>query len=340
MSEESQIEQAEASLERIQSFDAKSLIRREELGVNYVFDDAVEDAETLIGLFKRVPISVLEEFPEPQLNTIKTQADQIFGIFSQILEFDDTQNNAAQVRNSLLDSLANQYAPVFQTLSPLISFSLATTVDFGRLNSEARAVLQDIKDQTAGALSEIEETKSEAQEILDEVRKTAAEQGVSQQAVFFSKEAQEHETLATTWQWNTIYVAAALGAYGVVTVFAHKFPWIAPESLTESIQLIASKVLIFFVLAYMLVLSSRNFMSHKHNAVVNKHRQNALQTYKALVDASGTPEARDTVLSYAASSVFSPQDTGYTKQPNQPGNTGGSPMDVLPKAVVQLREHS
>ncbi len=55
-------------------------------------------------------------------------------------------------------------------------------------------------------------------------------------------------------------------------------------------------------------------MSHKHNEIVNRHRQNALATFTTLADATSDAASSDIVLSHAASCIFSPQETGYAKQ--------------------------
>ncbi len=101
-------------------------------------------------------------------------------------------------------------------------------------------------------------------------------------------------------------------------------------------QIVASKVLIFAVLGYMLLLSARNFLSHKHNSVTNKHRQNSLATFKALVDAGGTQEARDVVLKYAAASVFTPQETGYANTTS--GGSSPSASTVV-ELTSQMADH-
>jgi type II secretory pathway pseudopilin PulG len=99
-----------------------------------------------------------------------------------------------------------------------------------------------------------------------------------------------------------------------VTAFAHKWSWLAPTSSYEAVQLGISKILIFGVIAYMLVLCARNFLSHTHNAIVNKQRQNALMTFKELADAARDEESKDVVLTHAAACIFAPQDTGYGRQ--------------------------
>jgi hypothetical protein len=78
----------------------------------------------------------------------------------------------------------------------------------------------------------------------------------------------------------------------------------------------------------MLLLCARNFLSHKHNAIVNRHRQNALLTFNALVKAAGSEDRSDVILTYAAACIFSPQETGYTK-------AGASSQSELPLNIIQ-----
>lgn len=79
----------------------------------------------------------------------------------------------------------------------------------------------------------------------------------------------------------------------------------------------------------MLVLSARNFLSHKHNAIVNRHRQNALMTHRALIEAASDHGIREAIMVQAAGCIFSPQNTGYASN----ASTGES---ANPKSVVEL----
>ena len=97
----------------------------------------------------------------------------------------------------------------------------------------------------------------------------------------------------------------------------HKCSWLAPSSSYEVVQFTSSKLLIFGFLAYLLILSARNYSAHKHNAVVNRHRENALLTYKTLVEAGNEESTQDIVLAYAAACIFSPQETGFTNNKNE-----------------------
>lgn len=163
--------------------------------------------------------------------------------------------------------------------------------------------------------------------MLVEVRSVAAEAGVSQQAIHFQNAAKDNSDQAEIWRNRTIKLAWGLGVFALLSFFIHKIPWLVPNNGYDTVQLAVSKLLVFGVLSYMLYLSAKNFMSHKHNAAVNKHRQDALVTYRALVEAADSAGSRDVVLTYAAACIFGPQPTGYV---SEGGDTSA------PHSVVEL----
>ena len=335
-----QVDTANKSLDRIQNFDTSRLPRTSQLGETLSFSDAVDPANKIINLFRQFPIQCLEDLPSNQLGTISNSADSFYQILSQILEFDAKQSNSYDVRTSLIQSLRNQYQSYFDQLQPLISYGSSRQRDFAKLESDFRAAIQRSMDESAELMKALASQQEDAKRILEEVRKVAAEQGVSQQAEYFKVETREHNAESDKWQKLTNIAAGALVFYAVVSAFAHHVPGLTPTSTYEALQLGLSKVLVFAVLAYMLLLFAKNFLNHKHNAIVNRHRQNALLTFNALVEAAGTEERRDVILTYAAACIFSPQETGYTKSANS-----GSPemplsiIQALPKVVGATGQH-
>ena len=312
------LETATKSLERIQKFDAGTLPRDSELGVKFAFKDAVGPANRLISLFAKVPVQALPEFADQQLQILESQSAQIYNLFEQVLKFDPEISNAPATRDNLIQQIASQYESVFTALHPIISYAVARTVDFSRLESEGRAVVQSITDRTDAAVKALVDAEANSKQILEDVRKTAAEQGVTQQAQYFKVEADNHAALSKTWQGYTTKMAIGVASFAGLSVFIHKIPFLVPTSNYEAVQLATSKILLFGVLTYMLILCSKNFLSHKHNEIINRHRQNALMTFKALVDSASVPEKQDIVLTHASSCIFSPQETGYAKQNPSP----------------------
>lgn len=330
---EKSYQETKESLERVQSFETETLRRTEDLGSQLHFGDAVDPAQRLVDLFRRLSVEALQDFPDPVLNEIKNHANNVFNLFQQIVDFSPESGNPKQQRQQIVNQLIATYPGTFQGLHSFIAYSLHRAADFQRLDAAARATLQSVEDRSTSFSKAMEKHEAEARRVLDEIRKVATEEGVTQQAAHFRAESEKHENKAEEWRKRTVCIAWLLGVFAVASLFVHRIPVLRPDTIYDTIQLAISKVLVFFVITYMLILSARNFMSHKHNSVVNKHRQNALMTHRALVEGANDSGARDAVMVHAASCIFSPQPTGYT----QPGSDGESSS---PRSVIELASRS
>ncbi len=94
-------------------------------------------------------------------------------------------------------------------------------------------------------------------------------------------------------------------------------------------------VLIFAVLGFLLVLAAKNYSTYKHNSVVNKHRQNALLTYRALVEAATGDGTENIVLAHAAACIFSPQETGFSRVRSDGASSSKSVLELFTKSAAK-----
>lgn len=308
----SQYDQTIESVKRLQEFQSSSLPRIEELGKSINFTDAVEPANHLINLYRRISVEALKDFPDSVLIQIKNIADSNYNLLSQILSFDlQTQTNPQDTKETYISQLRDVYQQTFNQLHNVVSYSVCRTTDFRTIEHEARGVFQGIIDKTNEITEHLEQSKEEANKILEEVRNVAAEQGVSQQAIYFKNESESHNILSNYWQTKTQWMSIILVIVSIMFLFLDKWEFLSPKNNFEAMQFIVSKVFIFATLTYLLYLSGKNFLSHKHNEIVNRHRQNALMTYQVIVDAATTIEGKEIILAQAAYCMFSPQETGY-----------------------------
>jgi hypothetical protein len=305
------------SLVRVQSFDTKQLPRRDDLGREMSFDAAVEPAEKAIALFALIPVEVVPRLPAGYRNQLRSASDTLFNILEQILKFSPSVANATETRNSLISQLSDNYESWFSQLSPAILFATSTRQDFSRLEREARAASQAATDEAASLTKKLAEHEAEAHRVLAEVRKVAAEQGVGFQATYFKSEADTHDATAKGWRTYTLIAAGSLAALAALSIFIYKVPFLHPADTLEAVQFGLAKLIIFAALGYIVILCSRNFLAHTHNAVVNRHRQNALLTFQALVNAAKDEDKKDIILTHASACMFSPQETGFTKQSSE-----------------------
>lgn len=332
------LEEAKSSLERIQSFDPASLGRIEDLGRQLNFMDAVGPAIRLITVYKRLPLSILDDLIDQQLQQIKNQADGDFNRFSEILKFSAEVSNASGIRASLLDQVYKAYDNTFSALWQFIAFGVASTTDTSVLEGRARSVLQSVEDRAEDLTSRLENRNAAAQEILDHIQTVAAEQGVSQQAHFFKERADEHGSDALNWKRATLVMAGTIIVFAILSAFAFKAPWLRPENNLDAIEFLTGKVLVFVTLAALFALCAKNFLAHKHNSILNRHRQTALQTYRVLVDSGSSSGSQDIVLAQAAACIFGQQDTGFSKEGSEsPGSR--SVLELLTKSAVNGGTH-
>ena len=315
------------SLERVQGFDVQSLVREKELGAQLAFTGIVEPALRLIGLLDRIPSSILDDMPDEQLQTIRNRADAIHSVFTQVANFTAAQSNPQGVRDSLISQIVAHYQPCFNELHPLIAYSHYRSADFQSLEREARETRQKLEESVADGEARMQTALTEIHQILAAARTAAAEVGVSQQAIHFRDAATEHEDESSKWQTRTGWSSFVLFVVAVIFLFARSLG-LAADSTSDAIQLAVAKVLVFATVSYAVYLCARNFLAHKHNAIVNRHRQNALLTYTTLAEAAHSRADQDVVLTYAAACIFGPQPTGYTRE----GGEGFTP----PNSVIGL----
>lgn len=321
-------------LEELHSYDIKHLPRREDLGAELNFIEAVEPVKKLLGLFRNIPIDQLKEIPEDTLQIIESEANSTVKLLDEVATFSTSEADPVTRRNSIISRINARHNESFSRLFSLVSYLATRQIDLGALETEAREKINGIEKLAVTVEDEIKKTTEEAKSALNEARKVAAEQGVSQKAQYFKDESDEHNEKAKSWLRYTIKVSILLVIFAGVSAFLHKIPWLEPQNTYETVQLAISKILMFGVIAYMLLLSARTYSAHQHNVVVNKHRQNALLTYKALVEASSEESgSRDIVLGHAAACIFAPQDTGFSKMDSDKGNITANIIDAVPKVV-------
>lgn len=338
MATEKQLEATQQSLERVQQFDAKKLARVGELGQALNFTAVVQPAQAVIDVYRRIPVAALQDFADPQLEVILGQANSDYQLFDTIMKFSPAEGNPAAQRQELINQVTARREAVFQVLWQFIAYGVARLTDTSLLETQARATIQGIKDQAETFTKQLAQSKEDADTALSAIRAVAAEQGVSQQASYFKGEADQQDDKAERWLQQTYWFAAALGLFAAGSLFLHRWEWLAPTTAVETFQFVTSKVLIFAVLAYLLLLSARNYATHKHNAVVNRHRQNALLTYTTLVSAAAERGTEDIVLAHAAACIFAPQETGYSGGKADGAGGSKSVLELLTKATPKPAE--
>ena len=209
-------EELESSLNTLAEITAESLVRTDELGTALDFSKGTPVFERTLKLFRDLKNSNLDNVPLHTLTQLKQSTDQALNSFQQIQQFNPAgQNNPAQVRDNLIQQIADQYHQHFTRITPIIAYSVRKGTDFEALEQEARRTLDELHNLKSELEKRGQNIVSEAEAIFEQVRRAAAEVGVAQHAVHFREEAKQHKSASNIWLIVTGLLALITIGYGV-----------------------------------------------------------------------------------------------------------------------------
>lgn len=319
--EEVERQQLQEVLKKLQEIKSEALIRREDLGKDLHFESGVGYFRRTLSLCDTLGTTQLDGVPLPILQQLRTHANQALAFFKQIQEFDPKQQqNPFQKRDELVNQIRSHYDTLYSVFSPVVAFGIRRGTDFAELERQARSTLQAVEASREEINRVGENLRKEAEAILGTMRSAAAEMGVAQQSIHFADQVRMHAQEGRKWLISSIAIAACVVLFAVIT-FALNWPP-APESISETgslIKYLSLRVIILSILLYALVWSSRNYRAHRHNEIVNRHRQTALITFETFVKAAGgDSQTKNAVLLQATQSIFAPQASGYLSTEPEP----------------------
>ena len=117
---------------------------------------------------------------------------------------------------------------------------------------------------------------------------------------------------------------------GLVTIgagFAIVLLWRINGQISDAgiLQIVLAKAAVLAVLVYGTVTAVRLYRSNAHLAAVNRHREDALRTFRSFVEGTDTPDTTDQVLLAAARAAFGQVPTGLVTEKAD----GASVLEVL-----------
>lgn len=291
----------------------ESLIRREELGAHMSFREALPSFKRILDLYSELKEVSLDNIPHTILGQVQGASASIDNILSQIVEFSPAQDNATNVRESLITQIRDIYDGVFPLIKTIISYSGKR--DY---STEVSDLLKDLKSKQSEQIGYIEEAKKQSDQILDSIKSAAGQVGVTGYSDYFRKQANIHKDISRKWLiasviigiisiWYSLEISGDMSLLGLGGNSGA-----ADQSFAIMLQSAIPRLIIFSILFLGLGWSSRSYRAHRHNQIVNEHRQNALGTFETFVNASGNDETtKNAVLLKATEVIFSPVNSGY-----------------------------
>ncbi|MPZ41220.1 MAG: hypothetical protein GEU95_24875 [Rhizobiales bacterium] len=274
------------------------------------FEESLPTIGRVRDLVKMLEGFNLDYISHARLNALQSAIDLISKTFQKINSFSLNVANPSQQRDAIINELQNNYDGWFDAISPVVAFAIRNQTDFAQVEQTLKRRIADVEKTSGEAVARQTKLLEDAETTLSAIKKAAAEAGVSQEAVHFKEQADEHRTASRSWLLAMIGMAVATAMWGVIAL------WFLPvQHGADNAQIIhdaVAKIIIFTALYYALLWCARNFMASRHNYVVNRHRQNSLSTFESFVKAAEADAAiKNAVLLQATTSIFNSQSSGY-----------------------------
>jgi hypothetical protein len=317
------IEQLKSELPKIWAIPTEDLTRIKDLGTQLNFLPASSDMQRLFDLFASLKGQDLEAVPYPALIQIRNFAGTTIDTIGRIRSFSASVANPIVVRQELINKIRDIYDGLFPIIAPVVTYLSAKNQEAAQVTAKAESELSMLTSLAAKA----QERATDLEGILAAAKQSVGQLGVAQHANRFETEANEHKKSATRWLWGAGFFALGTCIFGWVA-FAHMYEAANEKwDVANYIHAIVPRIIILSLLLYAVFWCARNYVAHCHNEVVNRHRQNSLQTFETFVGAATDSSTKDAVLIETTHSIFEPQPTGYSASDVQA---------PIPSAMVQI----
>ena len=288
----------------------EELIREIDLGKVLCFKPAELIFVKIRELVTTLKNSDLGKVPYRKLESFNGELGEMIKLIGNILEFKPNQSGGLS-RENILDKAENIYNALFGAIAPIVSYLKDDHSKLEVQSKEANEILNSLKFMQNEVFEKKSSALKDAEEILKNLRDVASESGVTKYSETFANEAKENKRAANHWLIATV----VLGSFSIIT--AYFFLTIRPTSneptYYEIVHFALTKIIVFSIIYYLLVLFVKNYNAQRHNYIVNKHRQNALTTFGTFVSSTKDIDTKNAILLQTTHSIFSAQTSGYLK---------------------------
>lgn len=286
--------------------------------------------------------AIVEKWPNSDQDKKKSLIQEIINLrriindFVQVIYFQ---------RNSTTSNISNNLLSVVALIRTYDNKGSSIIEDYKTQKTLMKDEMQILNRELTDFRTKVEK----ADELLNVVNQKVAEKVVYNYSEIFSKEADKHSHL----RWNKVsdnsgvkkrekwskmlgsaeiwfILSISLVCYLLYVIF-HLPDWFppfeilyghAPLSYTSELPNVVIKITIISILIYLVTFSFKQFSIHKHLYTINKHRENALNSYKLFTETIGEDDStsRHALMLEVAKAIYELSKTGYISD-KESGNT-------------------
>jgi len=157
-------------------------------------------------------------------------------------------------------------------------------------------------------------TQSEMEKQQLALARTAGDAAASDLSTFYETQARGHAVAASRYLWASGGAGVALVALTVAALFVAPPDYTSTGSTEQWIEVVRgtiARLAVLSIVAFALVFCVRNYRVNMHLEVLNKRRENALNTFGLVQGAVTSEDARNIVVGELVRAVFMSEETGY-----------------------------
>lgn len=251
--------------------------------------------------------SYFESLPDDRKDALTNQLELIDHSLSQINEFRPQEiSEPAVQRNTLAQQVKSAYAQLYPYVESL---------DVAKLKSAgSQATLSNITQEAKNALKQAQESKKELDKLVASTKTVAIDTSVEEYQGIFSEQANKNKRMAGFIAVFAVITAIVISIYLYIVTNQLADIIKNADPLRSSQIVIAVVIQKLFILAVMLFFIQviiRTFFANLHQSTVNRHRENSLRVFNALVESAKDQGVKDQVLTLLSKTIFEAGDTGF-----------------------------
>lgn len=302
------------------------LVRTTALGTEFDFSAGVPIFQQTITLLRQLGEANLSSWPTPKVDEVTQACIEVRDCLHAIRDFVPS-HDPKQARDVLIANLETTLDNRFLLLTSAVVSSSRDDAAILRQKEEVTRIVQSVAKLHKDADRRVKETDERSAQILDQAQKTAGAVGVVTHAEHFQKEADRSQKSGRQWLIATGVLALLAAGISVWTFYrslSEESDWITVA------QVIFGRFSLMALAYYAAIWSSRMYRAARHNEVVNRHRVNAMRTFKTFAAAGRDNAVKDAILMRATECIFHHQSSGFSdRTPDQ-----GAPkiVNALPTA--------
>ena len=287
------------------------------------------------------PRESLIDLSKGNIHQIRDYFRRLLDLFQEIHNFNPQKSR--EEHKGLLQEIINFCDEVKGQLGPIVAYlqskkaeqleaQVKATVDDTVTDAEEKLSAETDRLQKQGDQAEQNEAKRQEDfnQLRDQMQDLLARESVSEYGTIFEEQANEHKGAALGWLISIVVLSIGFGG---VFVWLFNVLRLGGTEWVGVLQNIFTKGFLLSLIYLLLNRSIKNYTAQKHLEVINRHRQNALDTFERFVSSAARQETKEEVLLAATNAIFDANQSGYLSAKMR-GSESASPIPQVIKAVM------